>query len=205
MAVSALAGAVEAVAVAAVISHGIRAGLGSTPHEAKKAVDAGYFHLFRFNPGLREQGRNPFTLDSGEPSLDYEEFLNGEIRYDALRRYNPDRERAGGPACVGNLSVCALCVPGGGGGQDPPGAAGEGRTTGRDPDIISPWVLPPSAPRRQTHCCRCPGCPVQKGSMMRCPPRSAQDRKKGDRIGACVQIYIDGELAEEGEVWSGEL
>ncbi len=81
------------VAYATCISHGIRAGLGSTPHEAKKAVDAGYFHLFRFNPGLREQGRNPFTLDSGEPSLDYEEFLNGEIRYDALRRYNPDQAK----------------------------------------------------------------------------------------------------------------
>nr|WP_296465861.1 2-oxoacid:acceptor oxidoreductase family protein [uncultured Acetatifactor sp.] len=82
------------VAYATCISHGIRAGLGSTPHEAKKAVDAGYFHLFRFNPGLREQGRNPFTLDSGEPSLDYEEFLNGEIRYDALRRYDPEQAKA---------------------------------------------------------------------------------------------------------------
>ena len=57
-------------------------------------MDAGYFHLFRFNPALREQGRNPFTLDSGEPSLDYEEFLNGEIRYDALRRYDPEQAKA---------------------------------------------------------------------------------------------------------------
>ncbi len=79
------------IAYATCIAHGIRAGLGSTPHEAKKAVDAGYYHLFRFNPTLKEQGKNPFTLDSGEPSLDYEEFLNGEIRYDALRRYHPEQ------------------------------------------------------------------------------------------------------------------
>ncbi len=77
------------IAYATCIAHGVRAGLGSTPHEAKKAVDAGYYHLFRFNPSLKEQGKNPFTLDSGEPKLSYEEFLNGEIRYDALKRYHP--------------------------------------------------------------------------------------------------------------------
>ena len=78
------------IAYATCIAHGIRAGLGSTPHEAKKAVDAGYFHLFRFNPSLREQGKNPFLLDSGEPRLDYETFLDGEIRYDSLKRYRPE-------------------------------------------------------------------------------------------------------------------
>lgn len=78
------------IAYATCIAHGIRAGLGSTPHEAKKAVDAGYYHLFRFNPALRQQGKNPFVLDSGEPKLEYEEFLNGEIRYDALRQFRPD-------------------------------------------------------------------------------------------------------------------
>ena len=77
------------IAYSTCIAHGIRAGLGSTPHEAKKAVDAGYFHLFRFNPALTEQGKNPFLLDSREPSLSYEEFLNGEIRYDSLRRSHP--------------------------------------------------------------------------------------------------------------------
>ncbi len=77
------------IAYATCIAHGIRAGLGSTPHEAKKAVDAGYYHLFRFNPSLREQGKNPFILDSGEPKLDYETFLDGEIRYDSLKRYRP--------------------------------------------------------------------------------------------------------------------
>ncbi len=78
------------IAYATCIAHGIRAGLGSTPHEAKKAVDAGYYHLFRFNPALRQQGKNPFVLDSGEPKLEYETFLDGEIRYDALRRFRPE-------------------------------------------------------------------------------------------------------------------
>lgn len=78
------------IAYATCIAHGIRAGLGSTAHEQKKAVDAGYFHLFRFHPGLREQGKNPFLLDSKEPQLDYQEFLKGEIRYDALTRENPE-------------------------------------------------------------------------------------------------------------------
>jgi len=77
------------IAYATCIAHGIRSGLGSTSHEAKKAVDAGYWHLFRFNPALKEQGKNPFLLDSREPNLDYETFLEGEIRYDALKRYHP--------------------------------------------------------------------------------------------------------------------
>lgn len=79
------------IAYATCIAHGIRAGLGSTPHEAKKAVDAGYFHLFRYHPALAEQGKNPFQLDSGEPKLEYEEFLDGEIRYDVLKRRHPDQ------------------------------------------------------------------------------------------------------------------
>jgi len=82
------------IAYATCIAHGLRAGLGSTPHEAKKAVDAGYYHLFRFHPGLAEQGKNPFQLDSGEPKLDYEEFLDGEIRYDSLRRSHPEQAEA---------------------------------------------------------------------------------------------------------------
>ncbi|MCM1539695.1 MAG: pyruvate:ferredoxin (flavodoxin) oxidoreductase [Blautia sp.] len=81
------------IAYATCIAHGIRSGLGSTPHEAKKAVDSGYFHLFRFNPMLKEEGKNPFTLDSGEPKLDYEEFLNGEIRYDVLKRQKPEQAK----------------------------------------------------------------------------------------------------------------
>ena len=81
------------IAYATCIAHGIRAGLGTTPHEAKKAVDSGYYHLFRFHPAYREEGKNPFMLDSGEPTLDYETFLEGEIRYDALKRYRPEEAK----------------------------------------------------------------------------------------------------------------
>ena len=79
------------IAYATCIAHGVRAGLGSSAHEMKKAVDCGYFHLFRYNPQLKEQGKNPFQLDSKEPTLDYQEFLNGEIRYDSLHRYHPEQ------------------------------------------------------------------------------------------------------------------
>lgn len=78
------------IAYATCIAHGVKAGLGSSSHEMKKAVDSGYFHLFRFHPGLREQGKNPFILDSGEPHLDYQEFLDGETRYGALKRFRPE-------------------------------------------------------------------------------------------------------------------
>lgn len=79
------------IAYATCIAHGVRAGLGSSAHEMKKAVDSGYFHLFRFNPLLKEQGKNPFILDSKEPSLDYQEFLAGEVRYDSLLRAHPEQ------------------------------------------------------------------------------------------------------------------
>ncbi len=82
------------IAYATCIAHGVRAGMGSSSHEMKKAVDSGYFHLFRYNPTLLEQGKNPFTLDSGEPSLNYREFLEGEIRYGSLERYRPDEAEA---------------------------------------------------------------------------------------------------------------
>lgn len=72
------------------ISHGIRTGMGSSQHEEAKAVEAGYWHLFRFHPLLKAAGKNPFLLDSKPPVLDYEEFLAGENRYDVLRRTHPD-------------------------------------------------------------------------------------------------------------------
>lgn len=78
------------IAYATCIAHGVKAGLGSSCHEMKKAVDSGYFHLFRYNPALKEQGENPFTLDSGAPTLDYREFLDGETRYGALSRFRPE-------------------------------------------------------------------------------------------------------------------
>lgn len=73
------------------ISHGIKAGTGSSQHEEAKAVETGYWHLFRFNPALRAQGQNPFQLDSKEPVLDYEEFLAGETRYTVLEHMDPSR------------------------------------------------------------------------------------------------------------------
>ncbi len=81
------------IAYATCIEHGIRSGMGSSQHEEKKAVDAGYFHLFRFNPALTEKGENPFHLDSKEPTLDYETFLDGEIRYDVLKRNHPEEAK----------------------------------------------------------------------------------------------------------------
>ena len=78
------------IAYAPCISHGIRAGMGSSQHEEERAVKAGYFSLFRYNPALRAEGKNPFIMDSGEPSLSYREFLEGEIRYTALERTKPE-------------------------------------------------------------------------------------------------------------------
>ena len=72
------------------INHGIRSGMGSAQHEEARAVESGYYHLFRFNPALRDEGKNPFHLDSKEPSLDYKEFLAGENRYEVLKMMNPE-------------------------------------------------------------------------------------------------------------------
>ena len=78
------------IAYATCIEHGIRAGMGSSQHEEAKAVETGYWNLFRFNPMLKEEGKNPFILDSKEPSLSYDEFLQGENRYQVLKMMKPD-------------------------------------------------------------------------------------------------------------------
>ena len=70
------------IAYAPCINHGIK--MSNSQLEMKKAVDTGYWHLYRYNPMLKEQGKNPFILDSKEPTLDYEEFLKGETRYKSL-------------------------------------------------------------------------------------------------------------------------
>ena len=72
------------------ISHGIKAGMGCSQQEEAKAVKTGYWHLFRYNPELLKEGKNPFTLDSKPPVLDYQEFLKGENRYTALEHMNPN-------------------------------------------------------------------------------------------------------------------
>ncbi len=73
------------------VSHGIKSGMGTSLMEEKKAVDCGYWQLFRFNPDLRKEGKNPFILDSKEPTGDYKEFLQGEIRYSQLKNVFPER------------------------------------------------------------------------------------------------------------------
>ncbi|MBN1333928.1 MAG: pyruvate:ferredoxin (flavodoxin) oxidoreductase, partial [Synergistales bacterium] len=72
------------------INHGIKVGMGKTQEQEKKAVEAGYWHLFRFNPTLKEQGKNPFSLDSKEPKADFKEFLMSEVRYSSLLKTFPD-------------------------------------------------------------------------------------------------------------------
>jgi len=59
--------------------------------EEKKAVQAGYWHLYRFDPRLKAEGKNPFILDSKAPTADYKDFIMGEVRYNALARQNPER------------------------------------------------------------------------------------------------------------------
>lgn len=72
------------------ISHGIKTGMGTSMMEEKKAVDSGYWHLYRYNPLLRDEGRNPFILDSKEPTKDFRSFIEGEVRYSSLRKVFPD-------------------------------------------------------------------------------------------------------------------
>jgi len=71
------------------INHGIN--MGRSQYEEKKAVDTGYWPLYRFDPRLKEEGKNPFILDSKEPSGDFKEFLLGEVRYSSLTRTFPDK------------------------------------------------------------------------------------------------------------------
>jgi pyruvate-ferredoxin/flavodoxin oxidoreductase len=71
------------------IAHGIKAGMGKTIERTKTAVEAGYWHLYRYNPALGEQGKNPFTLDSKEPKASFKEHLEGEVRYAALKQEFP--------------------------------------------------------------------------------------------------------------------
>jgi pyruvate-ferredoxin/flavodoxin oxidoreductase len=81
------------IAYAPCINHGIRIGMGCTQKEEKLAVDAGYWHLYRFNPRLKAEGKNPFTLDSKDPTAPYRDFLMGEVRYSSLTRSFPERAK----------------------------------------------------------------------------------------------------------------
>ena len=79
------------IAYAPCINHGIKGGMSISQTEEKKAVECGYWHLYRYNPQLKLEGKNPFTLDSKAPSKDYKDFLMGEVRYNSLVKQNPER------------------------------------------------------------------------------------------------------------------
>ena len=79
------------IAYAPCINHGIKGGMGTAPLEEKKAVESGYWNLFRFDPRLKLYEKNPFLLDSKAPSLNYRDFIMNEVRYNALERTNSDR------------------------------------------------------------------------------------------------------------------
>jgi pyruvate-ferredoxin/flavodoxin oxidoreductase len=72
------------------INHGIKVGMGKSQEQEKKAVEAGYWHMYRFNPELKDQGKNPFSLDSKEPKADFKEFLMSEVRYSSLTKTFPE-------------------------------------------------------------------------------------------------------------------
>ena len=71
--------------------HSIKGGMTNCQKEMKRAVDCGYWNMFRFNPALKAEGKNPFTLDSKAPTADYKEFIMGEARYSSLTRSFPER------------------------------------------------------------------------------------------------------------------
>ena len=72
------------------INHGLRAGMANVMTEMKNAVNCGYWQLYRYDPRLIDAGKNPFQLDSKEPTGDYQSFLQGEVRYSSLARKFPD-------------------------------------------------------------------------------------------------------------------
>ncbi len=72
------------------INHGIKKGMGKSQEETKLAVECGYWPLYRYNPQLKEEGKNPFVLDSKEPNGNLQEFLAGEVRYASLQKSFPE-------------------------------------------------------------------------------------------------------------------
>jgi pyruvate-ferredoxin/flavodoxin oxidoreductase len=78
---------------ASCINHGIKKGMGKSLEEQKLAVKSGYWPLFRFDPRLKEQNKNPMTLDSKQPDGSFQEFISGEIRYASLEKDFPDEAK----------------------------------------------------------------------------------------------------------------
>ena len=79
------------IAYAPCINHGITTGMGTSSRQQAKAVETGYWHLYRFDPRLAEEGKNPFQLDSKEPTKPFSDFIESEVRYTSLRRSFPDQ------------------------------------------------------------------------------------------------------------------
>ena len=79
------------IAYAPCINHGIKKGMSKAQTEEQLAVEAGYWHCFRFNPALAAEGKDAFALDSKTPTGDFQAFLDGEVRYNSLKRANPQR------------------------------------------------------------------------------------------------------------------
>ncbi len=72
------------------INHGVKAGMNKSMEEMRHAVRSGYWNLIRYNPDLKEKGENPLSIDSGEPTEDYQKFIMGEVRYNALKLKFPE-------------------------------------------------------------------------------------------------------------------
>ena len=82
------------IAYAPCINHGLKAGMGCSQLEAKKAVDSGYWAMYRYNPQLVGTDKKSFVLDSKEPTSDFKEFLMGEVRYASLAKQFPEQAEA---------------------------------------------------------------------------------------------------------------
>ena len=82
------------IAYAPCINHGVRKGMGNSQLEEKLAVDCGYWQLYRYNPALKAEGKNAFTLDSKDPEGNFRDFLMGEVRYSSLKKLFPEHAEA---------------------------------------------------------------------------------------------------------------
>ena len=78
------------IAYAPCINHGLKKGMGKTQENIKDAVDSGYWHLYRYNPLLAKENKNPFILDSKEPKGSFRNFIMDQVRYTSLLREFPD-------------------------------------------------------------------------------------------------------------------
>ncbi len=79
------------IAYAPCISHGLKEGMGHSTANQEQAVKCGYWHLYRYNPALKEEGKNPFILDSKEPTASFREFIMNQVRYSALFKQFPEQ------------------------------------------------------------------------------------------------------------------